>query len=113
VGRRDLTNTAKGNGRHGTSLPEIGRTFKRVHIESREATGKAATPYRIWKAVKALGARHESLVRKDANGKDPKTDRSAEIAAAVWEWRVRNGATIAMDEFPGERDAGNRHLDSD
>ena len=84
--------TTKGKGvTRAKSLPEIGRTFRRIHRESWEERQKPATPYRLWQAVVGLSKRHEAIVRKDPQAKDPKTDRSAAIAAAIWEWRLRNG----------------------
>ena len=89
--------TKKGAPNNGKSLPEIGRTFRRIHRDSYEKTGKPATGYRLWQGALGLGKRHEAIVRKDPQAKDPRTDRSAEIAAAVWKWRQLNGTKTSVD----------------
>jgi len=79
------------------SYPESGRTIGAVHRESWAWAGRRATPYQVWKALVSLQKRHEAIVRKDPKGNKAKTARSAAIAAAVWEWRLRNGTKIPVE----------------
>jgi len=71
------------------SFPEIGRIYRRVRKEA-ENNGKTATSYQYWKAINAFRKRCHSKVVRDPKGRDPATQRPAELEAYL-ERRRNNG----------------------